>query len=131
MRTFKKIENLRFFNIFEVLGPGSVRRRETRPVKICVYTSECPSVWWSQITSGDSNDLSIEDIHSGIDILGETAEIRMVWWAQGPQFFFVSQVLHFIAYIVTRSRIPVSSGGSSLGFTSCSQDVSMSVTFFS
>ena len=76
------------------MGPGSVRRLETRVAKMCIYTSESPCAWWSQIMTGDSNQLFLEAIHSGIDIFVETGEMRVVWRAQGPQVFFVSQVEH-------------------------------------
>ena len=58
--------------------------------------------------TGDANHLFIEAIHPGIDIFDETGEMRVVWWAQGRQFFFVFQVQQINAYIATRSRIPVS-----------------------
>ena len=57
--------------------------------------------------TGDSNHLFIEAIHPDIDIFDETGEVRVVWRAQGPQFFFVSQVEQINAYIALRSRIPV------------------------
>ena len=111
----KTPENSRIFGIFKDLGTRSVGLLEARPTKMCVYTAESPSVWWSQITSSDSNHFIIDAIQPGIDILDETGVIRVLERRQGPLFFlwanvfFVNQTVSQTSFSATRSRIPVSS----------------------
>ena len=64
-----------------------MRRFETRPVEMCIYTAKSPSVKVGRKSLlGNANRLIIEDIHSGNDIIDETGEIRVVWETQGSHF---------------------------------------------
>ena len=57
---------------------------------------EAKDLWseGSQMTTTDSNHLSILPVDQDIDILDETGEIRMLGRRQGPQRFFVTQSCH-------------------------------------